>query len=287
MNAFDDRLITLTISLNNEVIATYDQSFYLIASGRSYTNGICGECSLRLDNISKKVRDQLVTATSQFGNPNRTPAIITLSVGRQSYGTFQIFNGSAIASNPTQPPDIGFSIRSLSAQNLFGIPNAFVAPAMATVQSICQQVANAAGLTLDYQASSNPSIGNYRFTGAIGKQIQKLQALGVSAYIPSNSTTLVVTDYLAPRKLPTLQVNSSTGLIGVPQVSEVGVTAKVLITSEIQLGSPVQLTSALNPAANGLYVLNNLGFEIASRDIPFYWILNMSYQASVLGQAAS
>ena len=158
---------------------------------------------------------------------------------------------------------------------------------MATVQSICQQVANAAGLTLDYQASSNPSIGNYRFTGAIGKQIQKLQALGVSAYIPSNSTTLVVTDYLAPRKLPTLQVNSSTGLIGVPQVSEVGVTAKVLITSEIQLGSPVQLTSALNPAANGLYVLNNLGFEIASRDIPFYWILNMSYQDSVLGQAAS
>lgn len=287
MNAFDDRLVTLTISLNDQVIATYDQNFYIIATGRSYTNGLGGELSLRIDNISKTVRDQLVTATSQFRNPKKTVATVSLSVGRESYGTFQIFIGVAIACNPTQPPDIGLTIRSLSSQQLWGIPNSFTAPSMASVQSICQQVANAAGLTLDYQATTNPSIGNYRFTGAVGKQIQKLNALGVSAYIPSNSNTLVVTDYLAPRNLPTVQINSSTGLIGVPQVSEVGVTCRVLITNEIQLGAPIQLTSTLNPAANGMYILNNLGYEIASRDTPYYWLLNMSYQAAEMGQTAS
>ena len=276
-NAFDDRLITLTISLDGKTIATYDQSFYIIATGMAYTNGNFGECALRIDNISQKVRDQLVTATSQWNNLKRAPAFITLSVGRESYGTFQIFSGNAIASNPSQPPDIGLTIRSLTQASLLGYPNAFAAPAMSSVKSICQNVAQSSGLALDFQAKNNPNIGNYHFTGAVGKQLQKLQDLGVSAYVDQGSNTLVVTDYLSPREGGTIQVNSETGMIGVPEVTEVGVRVKMLITNQIKIGSQVQVTSKINPAANGIYILNKLGFEIASRDTPFYWILDTVY----------
>ena len=275
--AFDNRLITLTIAVNGETIATYDQNFYIIATGMTYTNGNFGECALRIDNISQQVRDQLVTATSQWGNLNRTPASITLSVGRESYGTFQIFNGNAIASNPTQPPDIGLMIRSLTKANLFGYPNAFTASPMASLKDICQNVAQSIGATLDFQATTNPLIGNYRFTGAQAKQVKKLNDLGINAYFDQASDTLVVTDYNAARELPVIQVNSDTGMIGVPEVTEIGVRARMLITNEIKIGSPVEIKSKINPASNGTYILQRLGFEIASRDVPFYWILDCQY----------
>ena len=279
--AFDDRLVTLQIDIEGQSF-TFDQSYYMIATGQAYTNGNFGECALRIDNIAKTTRDFLVTKTSQW-NLNRTNADISLSVGRASYGTFQIFNGNAIASNPTQPPDIGLTIRSLSKAALLGYPNAFTAPSMATLKTVCEQVAQSAGLTLDFQATTNPNIGNYRFTGAVGKQIQKLNELGVSAYISQSSNVLVVTDYLKPRNLPPVQINAQNGMIGVPEVTEVGVRVKMLINNQVQIGAPAQVTSVANPAANGTFIINKLGYEIASRDTPFYWVLDLTYAPNVLG----
>ena len=275
--AFDDRLVTLQIKLKDQTVI-YDQEYYIIASGLSMTNGLFGDAAIRIDNISKTNRDFLVAQTSPWPGRNTTPADVSLSVGRESYGTFQIFSGACIASNPTQPPDIGLTLRCISQSNLLGIPNVFSAPNMATVKTICEQVAAAAGLSLNYQATTNPNIGNYHFTGAIGKQIQDLKDLGISAYIPQGGNVLVVTDYLAPRNdLELIQINSSTGMIGVPEVTETGIRVKMLINNQVQIGNSIQITSALNPVANGTYFINQLGFEIASRDTPFYWIIDAPY----------
>jgi len=280
-NAFDDRLVSLEIDVDGQKIK-YDQNYYIIAQGTRFTNGNFGECNLRIDNISKKTRDYLVGRTSQWAK-NRTTANIFLNVGRASYGTFQMFAGQAIAGSPTQPPDIGLVLRSLSQAALFGYANAFAAPQNATVKDICGQIAQTAGIELDFQAKNNPNIGNYHFTGALAKQIKSLNDLGVSAYIDPSGSTLVVTDINTPRKLPTIEVNAETGMIGVPEITEVGVRVIMLIKNEIKIGSPVKLTSVVNPSVNGNYYIYKLGFQIASRDIPFYWIMDLRPADLALG----
>ena len=280
--AFDDRLVTLDIELNGQKV-TYNQDYYIIATGRRFTNGNFGECTIRIDNISKSTRDYLAAKTTPWIAQRQT-AIVTLSVGRQSYGTFQLFNGNAIASNPTQPPDIGLIIRSLSQSGGLGYASSITAPAFATLQSVCQLIAQSQNppLTLDFQAKNNPQISNYHFTGSVAKQIQKLNDLGL-AYAYVDNTTLVVTDLQTPRQVPTIALNAQTGLIGVPEVTEIGARARMLINNEVKIGAPVTLTSVVNPAVNGDYYITTLSYEVASRDTPFYWIMDLTAKNLYLG----
>ena len=279
--AFDDRLFDLQISLDGEVIANYDQSFYIIATGTRYTNGNFGECALQIDNISKTIRDYIITKTTPWAK-SRQNAQIVLSVGRESYGTFVLFSGDMIGANVTQPPDIGLIFRAATGAATIGYANAIAASPSATFLSICQQVAaniSAASplpVVLDFQSQfGNKIIGNYQFTGGVTNQVNKLMELeDVTAYIENGK--LVVRDIGVPRQDVPIQINSQTGMIGVPQITELGVRVKMLIKNNVILGSPVTVTSVLNPMANGNFYVIKLAFEVASRDTPFYWIMDLT-----------
>lgn len=273
-DAFDNRLISLQITVDNETL-TYDQSYAIVASGTKYTNGNFADFLIRIDNIAKTDRNFLTTKTSPW-SPQRTNALVSLNVGRASYGTFQMATGNAIACNPTQPPDIGLILKSQAFAASMGFVGAFSAPPTASLKSICQQVATNLGIPLDYQATQNPTIGNYHFSGASLVQVKKLNELAnINAYIDNSSNTLVVLDNGTGRiNEPPIIVSSATGMVGVPEISEIGVRCKMLILNEIKVGSRIQIQSEINPAANGTYYIAKLGFEVASRDTPFYWLID-------------
>lgn len=283
--AFDNRRVALDVQILNpdtgavEETFSYDQSFFIVATGTKYTNGNFGEFVIRIDNISKASRDFLVTKTSLWTiitKAKRANANIVLSVGRESYGTFVICQGNAIASNPTQPPDIGLIFKSLALGANMGVVNAFTAAPMASLQSICEQVAQNNGLVLKYEAKQNPNIGNYHFTGAIPNQIKSLNNLGyINAFVDDPSKTLVVTDQGRARQTPVIEVNAATGMVGVPEVTEIGARARMLIQNNVKVGDPVNLQSNINPAVNGKYYIAKLSFEVASRDTPFYWLMDL------------
>ena len=272
-NAFDNRLVSLLVTVDNESL-TYNQDFAILATGTKYTNGNFADFIIRIDNIDKVTRNFLITKTSPW-NPQRTNANVTLSVGRESYGTFQMATGNAIACNPTQPPDVGLILKSQAFAASMGFVGAFSAPPLSPLKDICQQVANNLGIPLDYQASQNPVIGNYHFTGAVLNQVKKLNELApINAFIDNSSNTLVILDNGVGRATTLIQVNSDTGMIGVPEITEIGVRARMLINNEVKVGDQIQITSTMNPAANGIYYIAKLGFEVASRDTPFYWIID-------------
>ena len=280
---FDDRLVTLTIKIGNDTY-TFDQEYYIAATGIIFTGGLFGQSTIKIDNISKQVLDTLITKTTVW-RPNRTTANVSLSIGRASYGTFEIFNGGAIASNPSQPPNIGMIIQSNTLSTILGQPNAFTAGSMTTIKSLCQSLAQSFNVPLVYEATSQQQVGNYHFVGPLSKQIMKINDLGIVKVSYVNSQ-IVVTDLGAARKLPVVQVDTDHGLIGVPEVTEKGVRVKVLITNEIKLGSPVTVTSTVNPAANGNFTIFKLGYEIASRDTPFYYVLDLQPNPLTLGALA-
>ena len=47
---------------------------------------------------------------------------------------------------------------------------------------------------------------------------------------------------------------------------------KFLLDNQTTLGSSLEIQSQQYPAANGTYVIYKLGFQIANRDTPFYYI---------------
>ena len=286
--AFDGRKFLLEIKVGEEVIASYDEKFYMVASGTRYSNGNFGECALRIDNISKTTRDYLISKTTPWAK-DRQNAIISLNVGRESYGTFQLFTGNMIAGSITQPPDIGIIFHSSTGAAALGQVNAFSANPKTSFQAICQQVADnisaawGSPVTLSFQSKfGSKIIGNYTFTGGITDQVHLLAQLAdVDAYIENN--TLVIRDIGVPRKDAPIEINVNTGMIGIPEITEIGLRVRVLITNNILLGSPVRVTSAQNAVANGLFYVVRQYFEVASREAPFYWILDLTPNNLALG----
>ena len=267
--AFDDRIVRLGIEVNGDV-KTYDESFFIIAYGVKYATAIMGECQARIDNIDKTTRDYLLTQTSPF-NLNRTAKKLTLDVGRQSYGTFRMFEGNIIACNPSQPPDIGVGFKSLTLSFMLGNIIARTEPENTNMRTIAQHIATDLGVALDFQATDK-QINNYQFTGAALKQVQILCDAGnVDAFIDNDK--LVVKDRNAGRNGSAILISKATGMVGVPEVTEQGVRVRVLIRNEIRIGDSITIESDVNPAANGTFVIYKLIFEIASRDTPFYWII--------------
>ena len=47
---------------------------------------------------------------------------------------------------------------------------------------------------------------------------------------------------------------------------------KMLLDNQTRLGGGLRITSNIYPAVNGEYVIYKLGFQISSRDTPFYYI---------------
>lgn len=271
-SAFDNRLITFEVTFKDGQKITYNQDFYIVASGMKFTNGNLGECIVRIDNIDKKIRDLLVTKTSPWAKP-REYVNIVISAGRESIGTFVLFEGQAFASNPSQPPDIALTFKSFAQNYLLGNMGAFSAPQISSMKSICEQIAKSNNLTLDFQAKDK-NIENYSFTGASLKQIDKINQMGgVVAFV--DNSTLIVLDSNTPRKSQKVLINSATGMVGVPEITELGVRVRMLINNEIKVGDPVTVKSVINPATNGDYFIFRLSFEIASREEPFYWIMDL------------
>lgn len=280
--AFDNRLVSLSVTFPDGETITYDQSYYIVASGIKMSNFNMAQCEARIDNISKDVRNNLITKTAPFLT-QRIPIIMSLDVGRESYGTFNLYQGNVFASSPTQPPDIGLTFSALSVLAQAGNPVSFSATPVIDLRTLCGQIATQLGLTLEFTAD-NKQISNYSFTGPARNQILKIAEAG-NVRCFQDGTSLVVMNANAARNSAPILVNMATGMVGVPVLSETGLVVRCLINNQIKPGDSIRVESVINPAANGIWVINQLLFEIASRDTPFYWVMQCRPQGYNAGIA--
>lgn len=271
MNEIDPRLLRISIEVNG-VMKRYDQ-LNMRASGTKFANANQNECEIALSNLDKPTRDFLLTETSPF-NANRTPKRFIVEAGRVSYGYVKIFEGVIASVVPTQPPDITVTIKALTANDKKSEVIATAQPAQTSLRRIAGQVASELGLGLAFQATDK-QIANYNYTGGALKQVDKLGEVGnVDAFV--DDSRLVVKDRGAALTGQLRVLNVDTGLIGIPEITERGVKVKYLLDNSSVLGGGLRLESAIYPTVNGDYTIYKLGFDIANRDVPFYWIAEAS-----------
>lgn len=278
----DPRIVRVGVEVDRRM--KFYEGLDITVSGTKYANANQNECEVKITNVDKATRDYLLTETSPL-NENRTPKRLIVQAGRVSTGVAVVYEGDITSAVGSQPPDIMVCIKAKTGDfqkgNIIGRSKAGKTP----LSNIARDVANDLGLQLDFQASEK-QISNYSHSGAALKQVDRLGTTGaVSAYI--NNGVLVVKDINVPLKGRTRVLNIDTGMVGIPEFTEQGIKVKMLFDNQTDLGYGLEIKSIMNPAANGLYVVYKLGYELANRDTPFYYIAEATRQTSpaLLGKA--
>ncbi|MCD1124804.1 hypothetical protein LPW36_01935 [Jinshanibacter sp. LJY008] len=267
MSELDPRVVIVGIETNG-MIKKYE-GLHIVARGTKFGNANQNECEIKIANLDKDTRDYLITETSPF-NKNKSPKRIYLYVGRQSTGARLFYVGDITRATPTQPPDIELSIKAMTGNHQKGSVIARNHSAKTPLSEIASQVAGDLNMKLVFEATDK-NIGNYSFTGSALRQVEKLADTGnLNVYIDDDK--IVVKDYGVPMKNSVRVLNLETGLVGIPELTDVGIKVKYLIDQATSVGGLLRVESKLNPAANGNYTIHKLSFEIASRDTPFYFI---------------
>ena len=266
--SLDLRVITVSIEVNGQ-LKTYSSPLNITASGTKYGNALQNECTVTISNLDRETQDYLTTETSPY-NLNRTPKTIIVRAGRESTGTAIIYQGNIISIVVSQPPDIGVTLKCLTGNFFKGqiVNSSFLAPT--SVSQISAQVAQLTNTSLNFQATDK-MINNYSYGGGALNQVQAVGSMGnYNAYI--DDSQFIVKNAFIPLSNTVRILSAETGMIGIPMFTEQGIRVKFLVDNQTKLGGGMQVNSVQYPAANGLYVIYKLAFQIASRDTPFYYI---------------
>src|SRR4051812_38984462 len=94
-SAFDPRLIEVDLQFPTGGSYTFNQDFAIHACGTRFTNATQSACELKLFNLTRDLRNTLITNSSPLGNRRNLPNV-NLKIGRQSYGTFLLYTGKVI-----------------------------------------------------------------------------------------------------------------------------------------------------------------------------------------------
>jgi hypothetical protein len=176
----------------------------------------------------------------------------------------------------SQPPDVTITLKCLTGNFIKGSVVARNHPGVATLADISRGIAQDTNTILNFSATDK-NVTNYNFSGSALDQVGVLGTLAnINAFIDNN--VLVVKNVNTTISGSIKILDSSTGMIGIPELTEQGVKVKYLLDNVSRLGSGLRIRSEAYPAVNGDYVIFKLGFEISNRDTPFYFIAEASRQ---------
>lgn len=291
----------MTIDVSGET-RTYEGPLNIHVSGTKYANANQNTVTVKIANLSKDVRNYLLSETSPF-NKNRTPKKLLIEAGRVSTGTTKVFSGEIISASPTgtnhdgsdtgkskhhggdggkkpaklggkgaaisAPPDIVLTIKAQTGAFQKGNLVARSGRATENLSELSKGVASDTGTSLEFTATDK-TIANYSFSGAALKQVSALATAG-KVDVFQDDDVLVVKDAGKPRSNRTTILNIDTGMIGIPEVNERGIKVRFLFNPQTVLGGAIEVKSQLNPSLNGSYTIYQLDFDLATRETPFYY----------------
>lgn len=266
MMKFDQRIIMLAIEIDG-ILHTYSD-LSITASGEKTTGSQQNECTITITNLNKSVRDYLITEASPHNNPKKRKKVI-LYAGRESIGTFKMFEGDIVECTTSQPPDIVLTIKARTGAFFMTnfVNNSYSDTIL--LSKVATDISVTIDVTLDFQAQDK-NISNYNYTGATLQQMKRLEDAGnYNVYLDDDR--LVIKDSDKALDSSQIVINKNTGMIGIPELTSDGVKVKYLLDPLSRPGAKLIVESELNPAANGTYSIFKLGYEVSNNNESFYY----------------
>ena len=257
----DLRVVQVGIEVDGNLKVYRDMK--VIASGVKYANPLQNECTLAITGLSRDTRNSIIKEAKE------KKSRLILEVGRQYSGLFTMFVGDIVSADSGIPPDITLTIKAKTN-------NANNAKIVITdgkdiqkLSDISNIVAENNGVGLQFEATDK-NIANYSFSGVASRQVHHLQQTGnVSAFIDDDM--LIVKDQDKPAEARRRILNANSGMVGIPKATDKGVEVTYLIDRESELGGQLTLDSKLNESVNGDYIIDQLKFNVATHDNPFFY----------------
>lgn len=264
----DPRILRVGVTINDELRVFEDLA--ITAQGSKFASVTQNETVIKIANIDKETRDFLATEGTPFNRiRQRKRQQIFLEAGRESTGVARLFVGDITLVTLAQPPDIWTTIKAVTSQYQKGNIINTSEGALSTIKAISKKAADSLGLSHQFEADDN-QVANYGYTGSATKQVDKIAELGdIDAYIDDDK--LVVKNKNAPIKGAIRLISAETGMIGMPVFTDFGVKVKFLFDIHSKVGQQIKVESEFYPAANGIYNISKLNFDLANRDTPFYY----------------
>lgn len=267
-NMLDPRIVRVGIEVQGK-LRLYE-GLWVTVQVQKFCNPLQNEAQIQIANLSKEVRDYILTETSPY-NRMRSRKRCVIYAGRESFGVSQIYSGDIYEASITQPPDIVLTLKCKTGWALKGSMVGYGLPSVSSLSDIAKQTSVAVGMPLQFEATEK-NVSNFNYTGSAAKSVDALHGLGgIDAYIDDDK--LIVKDKNKALNNTDNVLSLDTGLIGIPEPTDQGVKIKYLFDPYSKLGGQITLKSQLNPALSGKYIIYQLTYELASRDTPFYCIV--------------
>lgn len=281
MQELDPRLLEIVIAIGAKQYR-FSGTLYIRAQGMLFANLLLDTCEVTIQNLSRDTQDFLLNVTSPY-TANHDDKSLTVLAGRESYGTTLIFKGTILVANASQPPDIGITFTCLSGASFQGTVYAVNSPGISTYLENLQKLADRFGATTRIEFPNLPNIANYHFHGSAIQELAYINSFGkgsiinsygnVTSFLVEKDTNVLVVKGTVVPLIGSLRVLSeNTGMIGIPEWTELGIKVTFLIDNKTEIGGGLQIISQRYPAFNGLYAIYKLGFNLANWETPFYYI---------------
>ena len=272
MVEIDPRLLEIEIEVGAN-IHRFTGDLAIRAQGMLFANPLSDIGEVTIYNLDRATQDYILQVTSPYTS-NREVKNLTVYAGRKSYGLTLIYRGTILVANATQPPDIGVVLKCLSGGSFqnsnYSISYKGNISAITAINTLAERI----NASKRIQVTNIPNIGNYSFSGNAIGELRYLNSFGFATGFITQGTTNILTFKGSTVPLTgTLRiVSEEQGMIGVPEWTEQGVRVTFLIDNKTTIGGALQIVSKRYPAFSGFYVIYKLGYDLASREIPFYYI---------------
>ncbi len=263
----DPRILRVGITINDELRVFEDLA--ITAQGSKFASATQNETVVKIANLDKETRDFLATEGTPFNRINQQKRQkIFLEAGRESTGVARFFVGDITLVTLSQPPDIWTTIKAVTSQYQKGDIITTAEAPLSTLAAISKKAADTLGLSHQFEATDK-QISNYGYTGSATKQVDKVAELGdIDIFVDDDK--LVVKNKGAAIKGDIRVISAENNMVGMPEFTDFGVKVKFFFDIHARVGQQVQIKSEFYPAANGVYNVYKLNFDLANRDTPFY-----------------
>jgi hypothetical protein len=267
LTSFDPRLLSVQIEINGQ-LTTFNEGFWIRCKGEKFANAVQNKCTVEIANLQESTRNYLLTETSPF-NQLKTPKVCNVLVGRKSTGLFLLYTGNIMDTKISQPPDITLKLECGTGHAKKGSVGRRSGGKVSKLSTLAGGIASNLGLSLRMEAPDT-SVANYAHSGNALDEVDKIGKAGkCDAYVDDAHLILKLSN--TPLSGSVLNLSAQTGMVGVPEITDKGLKVKFLYDSTVKLGGGLQITSKLNPSANGLFVIFKLRFDVSSRENEFYY----------------
>lgn len=268
---FDPRILTVEIEFEDGS-RVYSSPMNIQISGSKTIASAQNTCTICISNMKKEERDYVMSNCNQSLASSYKVRRVRVMAGRESKGSWKVFNGDIVGASVSQAPDVTITLRAQTNARDKTQWWAFSKTGPVTLETLVQDTASILGLSykIDPKVDKGKIIPSYTFNGVVTAMIVRISELAnVRCYVDDD--TLVVTDWAAGLSNTIVEINKDSGMIGIPEFTEYGIRVKTLADRNIVLGGAIRLSSIMVPVMNADYVITRLDYDLTSREQAFYY----------------